>query len=185
MTRKKAITVEEQRDFLRRARAAAAAHPYPEFAACEAALESRWGQSLLARTANNLFGQKQGRKFPLPYPTVDLTTGEDVDGLGDAPWEKRRSLFVKFPDWATSFRERMALLRRRPSIYGEALKAKTGDEFVRQVSGYLDSDRVYHGRWATDALRAEKVLAIYAQHAAFLKKLDGAVPASPELWGEA
>ena len=52
-----------QDDFLRKAAAAASAagHPFPEYAACEAALESAWGQSGLATRANNLFGQKQSR----------------------------------------------------------------------------------------------------------------------------
>ncbi len=50
-----------QDEFLSKACAAArsAGHIFPEYAACEAALESGWGMSGLAQKANNLFGQKQ------------------------------------------------------------------------------------------------------------------------------
>ena len=55
------MTTTPQDTFLRQASAAAraAGHIFPDYAACEAALESTWGQSRLAREANNLFGQKQ------------------------------------------------------------------------------------------------------------------------------
>ncbi|HZU08351.1 MAG TPA: glucosaminidase domain-containing protein, partial [Pseudacidobacterium sp.] len=56
-----------QETFLQKAyqAAAAAGHIFPEYAACEAALESGWGLSHLATEANNLFGQKQAHP-PLP-----------------------------------------------------------------------------------------------------------------------
>lgn len=60
-----------QEEFLQQAASAArrAGHIFPEYAACEAALESAWGHSELAREANNLFGQKQAhRRSPAPVP---------------------------------------------------------------------------------------------------------------------
>ncbi len=55
------MTTTPQDSFLRQASAAAraAGHIFPDYAACEAALESTWGRSRLAREANNLFGQKE------------------------------------------------------------------------------------------------------------------------------
>ena len=50
---------DEQRQFLAKAAAAQARHVFPEMAACEAALESGFGKSGLAREDNNLFGMKQ------------------------------------------------------------------------------------------------------------------------------
>jgi flagellum-specific peptidoglycan hydrolase FlgJ len=52
---------ELQRNFLDRASAEAvkANHPFAKMAACEAALESSWGNSQLARDDFNLFGMKQ------------------------------------------------------------------------------------------------------------------------------
>jgi uncharacterized FlgJ-related protein len=64
-----------QRDFLDRASAEAvkASHPFPQMAACEAALESSWGNSQLAREGNNLFGMNQ--------PTDERISRRQVDGL--------------------------------------------------------------------------------------------------------
>lgn len=178
-----------KRDFLRRAyeAAVAAGHLFPKHAACEAALESSWGRSVLAVKYHNLLGQKQGRKFPLAYRTVNLWTQEEY-GPGQVATE--RATWLIFPDWPTCLRERMMLLRHLPSIYGAALAATSGEEFVREVSGCwegIEAKRHYVGRWATDSQRADKVLAIYAKHADFLKGLLAApaVPSTPELWGEA
>ncbi len=142
-------------DFLRRAWAAAldAGHIFPEFAACEAALESGWGESRLAKQYNNLFGQKQGQVIALPYPSIVLETGEC---LPDGTPYKDRAAFLWFPDWTTACRERMALLRRLPR-YQPALAAIDGREFVELVSP----------AWATDPQRAAKVLQIYDAHKVF------------------
>lgn len=160
------MTDADKADFLERSQAAAlkADHIWPPYAACETALESGWGQSALAKRANNLFGQKQGKKIPLPYPCIDMNT-EEVYPSGRvvvcATW-------LVFPDWETCFRERMALLRRLPKYYGNALAAQTGEGFVKLVSL----------TWATDPHRAEKVLAIHRQF------FGGPRFNNPELLGE-
>jgi flagellum-specific peptidoglycan hydrolase FlgJ len=121
-------------------------HIWPEYAACEAALESGWGTSKLARVANNLFGQKDGKE---DYPNVGIPTKEWIKGkmvTVDAMWPV-------FPDWKTSFEERMALLHRVGS-YAKALAAKDGETFVQLVSHV----------WATDPERGNKVLSIYRKH---------------------
>jgi flagellum-specific peptidoglycan hydrolase FlgJ len=146
-----------QNEFLLKAAAAAraAGHLFPDFAACEAALESGWGLSHLAIEANNLFGQKQAHP-PLPgTETLSLPTREFLHGA----WVVVQAAWVKFPSWESCFLERMALLRSLADAwpnYRAALAAKTGEQFVTEVSR----------SWSTDPARAGKVLAVYDDHRA-------------------
>lgn len=131
--------------------ARAAGHVWPEFAACEAALESAWGGSELAIRANNLFGQKQSH--PAIGETLTLSTREF---LRDA-WVTVQAEWVRFADWNVCFAARMNLLRRLSAEYphyAEALAATTGAGYVTAVSK----------SWSTDPARAEKVLAVHRQH---------------------
>ena len=126
-------------------------HIFPEFACCEAALESGWGGSRLAQDANNLFGRKARKGETLP--TISINTREFIANQ----WVTVPAAWAKFEDWKASFADRMATLRRlAPSYphYAAALAAKTGKEFVEEVSK----------TWSTDPLRAVKVLAIYDKH---------------------
>ncbi len=139
--------------------AKAIVHPFPEYAACEAALESWWGASQLYREGNNAFGEKQHREpifETLLIPTKEFQNGQEVEVM--AAW-------VKFPDLGASFRSRLNTIMRLGLLrnskgedeypgYAAALKASSGEEFVREVSK----------NWSTDPLRAEKVLAIHAAH---------------------
>ncbi len=141
--------------------AAQAGHIWPEYAACEAALESArkglFGQSRLAIEANNLLGQKQGTRRKLPYPTVTWSTWEDINGPAPGGEVIQRHEFLKFPNWETCFKERMALLRALAPVYpnyAEALAAKTGEQFVFAVSR----------TWSTDPARAIKVLRIFRDY---------------------
>lgn len=151
-----------QAEFLTRAVAAArlAGHVYPEMAACEAALESAWGRSRLAREANNLFGQKQDRGRTEGIGTLKLPTREYLHGQ----WVTEEADWVKFPDWTASFAGRMEILRALSSEfpdYARALQAQTPEQFVQWVSQ----------RWSTDPARAQKVLSIYREHQALLARL--------------
>jgi flagellum-specific peptidoglycan hydrolase FlgJ len=142
-----------QETFLIRARAAAGAagHVFPEFAACEAALESAWGQSKLAIEANNLFGQKQSH--PPLGEGIQLPTKEYAHGA----WLTVPALWAKFADWQGCFAARMALLERLSTAYpayAAALAAKEGAEFVTLVSQ----------RWSTDPNRGAKVLQVWQVH---------------------
>lgn len=148
------MTTQLQKDFLGKALAHAelAGHLFPEYAACEAALESAWGNSTLCREGSNLFGEKQ-HKQPI-YDTLTLPTKEWVNGeyitVSEVHW-------VKFPSWKESFRSRMDTLKRLApnySGYAEALTATNGEDFVRAVSR----------DWSTDPLRANKVLIIHNAH---------------------
>lgn len=169
----------EQQDFLRRAAAQAEAsgHPFPHHAACEAALESRYGTSRLAVAANNLFGLKEP-KTPPPgwsYPTVELDTEEEENGVMVAA---PRELWPVFPDWATSFRERKGILLRLQAIiphYRAALAAADGETFVRLMSPCAEPP-VYVApepgcrftgqrcvTWATKLSRGNDVMALYRE----------------------
>jgi flagellum-specific peptidoglycan hydrolase FlgJ len=138
-------------DFLRRAWLAAgeAKHVFPAMAACEAALESGYGHSVLAAQDNNLFGLKQ-RQHPL-YGTVSFPTREFLSN----EWVEVEANFVRYDDWQQCFTDRMATLTRLAPVfshYKAALNAPSGEEYVRQVSL----------TWSTDPERAAKVLAIYS-----------------------
>jgi flagellum-specific peptidoglycan hydrolase FlgJ len=172
------MTTTLQDSFLRNASAAACAadHIFPEYAACEAALESTWGQSRLAREANNLFGQKQSADAHsgIATPGADvgvlaLPTQEFLHGR----WVTVVARWARFTDAAACFRARMALLRRLEHsypAYTRALAAATGEAFIEEVS------RV----WSTDPQRAQKVLAIHRQHcASFLPLAPVPVSARP------
>lgn len=156
--------------------AATAGHLFPEIAACEAALETAWGTSMGYSKGWNVFGNKQRAK-PV-YQTLSLSTWESRNG-------QRVNIianFIRFPDVATAFKFRMETLQQYVGIYGEALKAKTGEQFVRSVSAqweqvqdapdpaaftYQFSDGVFKfvkPRWATDEARAVKVMQIYHAH---------------------
>ena len=141
--------------FLAKAAAAAraAGHIYPEYAACEAALESGWGNSVLALEANNLFGQKQSH--PPRGASLSLPTREYLHGA----WVTVTAQWMTFADWGACFAERMQLLRTLAAEYPDyraALAAAGGEEFIKQVSK----------SWSTDPERAEKVLAVYRRHLA-------------------
>ncbi len=144
-----------QEQFLVKAAASASAsgHIFPEYAACEAALESKWGVSNLVLQANNLFGQKQSHPPLEGTTTLSMPTHEVVNGV-TVPAEAR---WVVFPDWSSCFKARMALLQRLANThpdYKAALNATTGEEFVTSVSH----------TWSTDPQRGAKVLAIYNAH---------------------
>ena len=144
-----------QRNFLDRATAEAekARHPFPKMAAAEAALESNWGNSGLARDANNLFGMKQHAHFI--YGTMNLPTREFLNG----EWIQAVAHWVKYPDWATCFADRLATLERLSNAlphYKAALNAPDPETYVAEVSK----------TWSTDPDRGKKVLSIYEEYVA-------------------
>ena len=151
------------------------------YAACEAALESTWGRSRLAREANNLFGQKESHAQSVEgmegvgNPGVlAMPTQEYLDGR----WVTVIARWVRFADQAACFRARMALLRRLEHsypAYARALAASNGEVFIEEVSR----------TWSTDPQRAQKVLAIHRQHCASFLPLPPAMAATHALGGAA
>lgn len=144
----------EDKTFLQSALAAAqaAGHPFPEMAACEAALESSFGRSVLAIRGNNLFGMKVHKHEEygkLPLPTREFQNGQ---------WKAVSADWVDYPAWADCFTDRVATLRRLAPVYphyAAALAATNASEYVTQVSQ----------TWSTDPNRAEKCIEIYNEMA--------------------
>ncbi len=135
--------------------ARAAHHIFPEYAACEAALESGWGHSKLAVEANNLFGQKQSHP---PIPGTETITMPTREYLHDH-WMTVLANWTKFSSFTECFAARMELLNRLSRTfpnYQAALKSSAGEQYILAVSK----------SWSTDPDRAGKVLAIYDAHAA-------------------
>lgn len=130
--------------------AARAGHPFPAAAACEAALESSWGVSQLARQANNLLGIKQHQHHA--YEDIFLPTREWVKNstYPNGTFVVVNADFVKYPSWDDCFRDCVAMLHRM-SCYAPALTAPDVESFERAVAAH----------WSTDPHRADKVLAIY------------------------
>ena len=140
-----------QKAFLNRAYEAAklANHVFPEMAACECALESGYGKSVLAQSCN-LFGMKKhAHEF---YPTVSLPTKECLDGR----WVALNSSFIAYPDWAACFADRMETLKRLAPFYPHykaALEATSPENYVDEVSK----------TWSTDPHRAQSCCQIYRE----------------------
>lgn len=135
--------------FRTQAEAAAGGHIFPDMAACEAAEESRFGQSELALKDNNLFGMSAHRRAEADE-IVNLPTRE----FENSEWITVVKPFMKYASLAACFADRMATLSRLASVYpnyGEALNAGDAITYIDAVSR----------TWSTDPLRAQKVLAIY------------------------
>lgn len=143
----------EQLNWLSRAAQGAklAGHVWPEMAACEAALESAWGTSELAREGNNLFGCKQ-HSHPV-YGTISIPTRE----FQNRTWITVNADWVKYPDLMSCFWDRMNTLRNLSTTYPHyalALAADSPEEYVTEVSR----------SWSTDPHRAVNCIAIYDAH---------------------
>src|SRR5271154_6329427 len=110
--------------------AARAFHCWPTMAACEAALESNYGTSALAREGLNLFGM---------YETLNIPTKEYLDGS----WSVVNAEWVKYDTLEDCFKDRMATLTRMaPKFphYADALAAPDPKSYVVNVSESWSSD---------------------------------------------
>jgi len=135
--------------------AKAAEHVWPDMASSEAALESGYGASALARESNNLFGLKQ-RSHPI-YGSVMMPTREFLNGL----WTEVNVEFVKYDTLAECFEDRMETLTRLRNVYPHydaALKAADPVTYIFQVSA----------SWSTDPLRSQKCLDIYMTYTKYV-----------------
>ncbi|HYX67779.1 MAG TPA: glucosaminidase domain-containing protein [Terriglobales bacterium] len=126
----------------------------PGVTVAQAALESAWGQSQLARLANNYFGIKAHGDLPwIELPTIEVQDGAAV---------KVRAYFARYPSTEACFEDRDRLIARL-AVYAEARAAVTHPEaFIRALAKH----------WATDPHYAEKLLAVYREHG--FDKLDQA-----------
>jgi flagellum-specific peptidoglycan hydrolase FlgJ len=129
--------------------ASASGHIFPKMAACEAAEESKYGQSLLAIQDNNLFGLKlhaHNEYGRCVLPTREFENSEWVEVAGAS--------FEKYDNWQDCFSDRMATLCRLAAVYphyAAALHASDDQTYVAEVSK----------TWSTDLRRAETIEAIY------------------------
>ena len=129
------------------AQAASAASGIPAgVTVAQAALESAWGQSQLARLANNYFGIKAHGDLPW----IELPTTEVRGGVAS----KVRAYFARYESMQACFEDRDRLLARL-AVYAEARAVAADPEaFIRALAKH----------WATDPHYAEKLLAVYGEH---------------------
>lgn len=119
------------------------------FVIAEAALESGWGESKLAKEGFNLFGVKADRSWD--GPTVDMRTREFMN---DA-WIMIVARWRKYTSWLASISDHAAFLRSN-FRYSEAFNEKDGMAFAEKVAA---------AGYATDPQYAEKIKAIIIAHA--------------------
>ncbi|BCU07647.1 flagellar assembly peptidoglycan hydrolase FlgJ [Allochromatium tepidum] len=114
----------------------------------QSALETGWGRHIPrradGRSSFNLFGIKADRSWA--GDSVGVGTLEYRNGVA----QREQARFRAYETPADSFVDYVAFLNRNPR-YGEALKSRTGEEFIRglQKAGY-----------ATDPRYADKILGI-------------------------
>ena len=124
----------------------------PGVTVAQAALESGWGNSELARAANNYFGIKArpGGK------AIELVTTEYVAGAA----VRVTARFAQYASMLACFADRDRMIASLPA-YGEArVAAEDPETFTHALAHH----------WATDPSYAEKLLAVY--HANGFDKLD-------------
>jgi flagellum-specific peptidoglycan hydrolase FlgJ len=142
----------EQQAFLEKVYKSAvdSGHIYPKMVACEAALESSWGASELAKEANNLFGRKVWAAGP---DVITIPTKEFLHGA----WTVVNAFWKKFPTYTDCLKDRMSILQN-DARYKAAVSATTPEDYIAQVSKV----------WSTDPNRGNLVLGIYKNHAGSL-----------------
>jgi len=115
-------------------------------AVAQAALESNWGNSQLARDAHNYFGIKAHGSLPwIELPTHEAKNGALV---------RVSARFAKYGSIEACFADRQRILATI-AAYAEARACATEPEaFIRALARH----------WATDPHYAEKLLRIYREH---------------------
>jgi len=124
----------------------------PEIAAAQAALESRYGRSKLARLANNLFGIKAGPSWN--GEVLELPTREFDPERG---WVETVARWRRYASWEQCFEDYGAIIARLPWFADAAEAARRGD-----AVGFLEGILARPGEpgWATDPDYKGKVLAV-------------------------
>jgi flagellar rod assembly protein/muramidase FlgJ len=127
------------------------------FIVAQAALESAWGRSRLAREANNLFGIKAGPRWA--GEVIDLPTREFQDG----EWVTVTAGWRRYADVAASLADHALFLSRNPR-YRQAFLAGSPQMFALRVA---------QAGYATDPRYAEKIVSIMMRHNLFALDLEG------------
>ena len=138
------------------ARASAKATGVPaSFTVAEAALESGWGESLLARQGKNLFGVKADPAWH--GDVLTLNTREFLHGT----WVMVPARWRKYADWQACMDDHAAFLHQNRR-YAPCFACTTGDAFAKAVA---------QAGYATDPDYAAKLVSIIDAHQ--LAALDG------------
>ena len=119
------------------------------FTIAQAALESAWGESDLAKQAFNLFGVKADKAWTgnvLYMPTKEFMQGK---------WVTVNAAWRKYPGWLASINDRAKFFAVNPRYRLAMTGKRTGEDFARQVAA---------AGYATDPLYAEKLCRIIRQH---------------------
>ncbi len=159
----KRIFIDSIERFAYRAAQAEGVPVVPKAVAAQAALESRWGESELAREASNLFGVKAGSSWS--GPVLELPTWEVVDSQR----VQTVARFRRYEGFEEAVLDYVRILGRL-SWYRDAVEAaRYGDPY-----GFLYGleGRAGEPGWATDPDYARKVLAIMREYGL----LDGPHP---------
>jgi hypothetical protein len=123
-------------------------HVPVSFTIAQAALESAWGESELAKQANNLFGMKAGAEWE--GPTISLPTHEVVDGKTvevEAVWRK-------FESWGSCIADHTRLLTK-DERYKAAFDFTDGRSFAMAIAA---------AGYATDPAYGSKLVEIINQY---------------------
>ena len=125
------------------------------FTVAQAALESGWGTSSLARDGRNLFGVKAD-----PAWRGDVLYINTRDFLNGA-WTTVAARWRKYADWQDCMDDHAAFLHQNRR-YAACFLCTTGDAFAKAVA---------KASYATDPDYAAKLISIIGQHE--LAALDG------------
>jgi flagellar rod assembly protein/muramidase FlgJ len=114
----------------------------------QAALESAWGESGLAKAGTNLFGIKADSRWR--GETLTLKTREFIKGQ----WLVVPAKWRKYSSWQASIDDHAAFLKANPR-YQPCFLCQSTDAFARALlkAGY-----------ATDPSYADKLIGLIAQH---------------------
>lgn len=114
----------------------------------QAALESAWGESDLAKAGKNLFGIKADSRWR--GETLTLNTREYIKGK----WLVVPAKWRKYASWQASIDDHAAFLKGNPR-YQSCFLCQTTEAFAHALlkAGY-----------ATDPYYADKLLGLIAQH---------------------
>lgn len=128
----------------------------PGITVAQAALESNWGQSQLARDASNYFGIKaHGAQASVAYPTFEHVNGRDV---------RVSAAFARYASMEECFADRDRIIATAHS-YAQARACRADPEaFARALATH----------WATDPQYADKLLRVHRANG--LDALDSSSP---------
>ena len=124
----------------------------------QAALESGWGESGLAKVGKNLFGIKADSRWR--GETLILQTKEFIRGQ----WVVVPAKWRKYASWQESIDDHAAFLKQNPR-YQPCFQCLTAEAFAQALA---------KAGYATDPGYASKVIGLMNQHK--LQALDGGAP---------